>query len=129
MGTRTTERLSDFFRLGGGQGAPHASTDYTLSSGFGSTASVTLTRCNDMGGRVRIAATGTGFGANPTCTIAYKDGPWDNAPHVYTTRGGGSQATISMSVTSEWTTGCEITFNGTATGAETYTFNYVVQGS
>jgi len=119
----TTDRLSDYFRLASTQGDGHASSNYTLSGGFGSTASVTLTNCNDQSGRVRITCAGTGQGANPTCTIAYSQA-WDRAPHMLVCRGGGSQATIIMSTTTEQTTSAVLTFNGTAAGTEQYVFNY-----
>ncbi len=122
--SQNNEKLADFVRVGTSLGTAHASSNYTLSSGFGSTASVTLTNCTDAGGRVLVTVAGTGMGANPTCSITYTDVASGRAPHCYTTRGGGSQATIIMSVTSQTTTGCVLTFNGTATGAETYTFNW-----
>lgn len=123
--SQNNEKLQEFVRVGVGLGTAHSSSNYTLSSGFGSTASVTLTDCTDSGGRVRVTVAGTGMGANPTCSITYTDVASGRAPHVFSTRGGGSQATIIMSVTSETTTGCVLTFNGTATGAETYTFNWL----
>jgi len=123
---RTTDKIAQFFRLACDQLTAHATTDYTLSAGFGSTASVALTNCNDHRGRVVVTSAGSGQAINPTCTIAYKDGAFDVAPHVMVCRGGGSQATIIMSVTAEFTTGCILTFNGTAAAAETYTFNYWV---
>jgi hypothetical protein len=119
----TTEHLSDFFRIASSQGDAHSSSNYTLSAGFGSTASVTLSRANDQSGRVTIVCAGTGQGANPTCTIAYSQA-WDRAPHMMLTRGGGSQATIIMSTTTENTTSAVLTFNGTAAGTEQYVFNY-----
>lgn len=124
---KTSEKLTEFAKIGVTQGTPHSSANYTLSGGFGSVSTVTLTDCTDAAGRVRITSLGTGQGASPTVTIAYTDPLPDRAPHIYATRGGGSQATITMSATSEFTTGCVLTFNGTAaTGGETYTFNYMM---
>lgn len=120
----TTEKLSDFFRLGASLGTPHTSSNYTLSAGFGSTATVTLSNCTDNAGRVTVVCGGTGQAFGPTCTIAYDQAATRRAPHVLLTRGGGSQATIIMSVTTEQTTSCVVTFNGTAAGTEQYVFNY-----
>jgi hypothetical protein len=125
---KTSTKLENFARVAMDLGPAHASTNYTLSGGFGSTATVTLTDCTDACGRVRISCAGTGQGANPTCTIAYNDVAPDRPPHVVIARGGGSQATITMSVTSEFTTGCIFTFNGTAAGTEQYVFTYVAIG-
>lgn len=122
---KTTETLSDFVRLGCSLGS---APTFTLSGGFGSTATATQTGCTDAAGRVLITCAGTGQGASPTATIAYSTPYSERAPHMLVSRAGGSQATITMSVTSEFTTAAIVTFNGTAAGTETYTFNYFVIG-
>ena len=125
--SKTTEKNTEFYRITGQLGPAHATTQYTASSGFGSTASATLTSANDRAGRVTVTCAGTGQGASPTLAVVYSE-PYEVAPHVFCTRGGGAQATIQFSVTTEATTGFTATFNGTASGTEAYTFNYCVVG-
>lgn len=101
---------------------------FVLSSGFGSTAAPTFTAgANDARGECTITCGGTGQGASPTCTITFLK-PYTTAPQVFTTRSGGDQPTINFSVTSSSTTGCVLTFNGTASGTEAYKFRYLVIG-
>lgn len=113
-----------------------AATDFALSAGFGSTASIALAsdRTNtDSSFQATITCGGTGQGANPTCTLTFADGAWTTpqgaslAPVAITTRGGGSQPTIQFQADCTTTT-CVLTFMGTASGTETYTVNVVVLG-
>lgn len=110
------------------QGTAHVAGDYALSGGFGTTASVAVaTGSNDSRGRITITSAGTGQGANPTCTLTFKDGAWPAAPIAVVCRGGGSQNTIPVDVTTTTTT-MVITFRGTPVAAETYVINYTVEG-
>lgn len=104
----------------------HAATDWALSAGMGSTASIAITQAtsNDQRGRVTITSAGTGQGANPTATLTFKR-PFANAPVIVSTRGGGSQPTIAMTPTTISTTSVVFTLNGTPVAAETYVFDYV----
>ncbi len=101
----------------------HVAGDYALSGGFGSTAVVTLASANDSGGKVTITCGGTGHGANPTCTLTFKDGAFPVAPVIVTSRAGTDQPTVNFSVTTT-TTAAVFTFNGTASGSEVYTFTW-----
>jgi hypothetical protein len=125
--SQNTEKNAEFYRITQQISPAHATSQYTASSGFGSTASVSLTTANDRSGRVTVTCAGSGQGANPTLAVVYSE-PYTVAPHVFCTRGGGAQATINFSVTTEATTGFTATFNGTASGTEAYTFNYCVVG-
>lgn len=104
-----------------------AASDFSLSAGFGSTASVAVAAGgNDARFKITVTSAGTGQAVNPTCTLTFKDGAWMTpngtdtmAPVVVTTRAGGSQATVQFQATSTTTTAV-LTFMGTAAAGETY---------
>ena len=113
-----------------GGGTNHATngSDWALSAGFGSTASVAVVSgSNDQRGRITITSAGTGQGANPTATLTFKDGTWGTAPYAIVCRGGGNQLSVPVSVSCTATT-LVITFVGTPVAAETYTIDYLVEG-
>jgi hypothetical protein len=119
----TTNKLT---RLTAG-GTTLVAGDFALSGGFGSTASVGTITGNDQRARFTVTSTGTGQAANPTITLTFKDGTWTTAPFAVVSRGGGSQATVPVSVSTTATTAV-ITFAGTPVAAETYTINLMVMG-
>ena len=107
---------------------PHAAGDYVLSGGFGTTASVAVTRGNDSRAVIVITSAGTGQGASPTCTLTFKDGAFPVAPVAVAAMAAGSQPTIPIICTST-TTALTMTFQGmTPVAAETYTVNIIVRG-
>jgi len=130
MSSKTTESQSNYKRLGGnGCGTAVVAADFTPSAGFGATASVSVaTGSTDMRGEITITAAGAGTGANPTCAFVFKDGAYEAAPFVVVCATGGSQPTVPWTVTSRATTGFTVTFNGTASAAETYKLAWHVIG-
>lgn len=107
----------------------HVAGDWALSAGFGATATIaiTLADSNDRRGKVTITSAGAGQAANPTATLTFKDGAWEQAPVAIAVRGGGSQRTVPVDVTTTTTT-MVITFLGTPVAAETYVINYHLIG-
>lgn len=114
-------------RLKANQGAALVSGDFALHANWGNTAAVTSIIGTDQAFQFVVTSAGTGQGANPTIVITDKDGSWTNSPIVIVKRSAGSQPTIMDS----WTvtaTALTITFNGTPSAAETYTYNVIKMG-
>ena len=125
-GTAAGRSYAKVTRLAGNGGTALANTDWALSAGFGSTASVAVgTGSTDMRGSIVITSAGTGQGASPTATLTFKDGTFTTVPFVNVTRGGGSQRTVPFDVAPTATT-LVLTFLGTPVAAETYTVHYMV---
>jgi hypothetical protein len=108
-------------------GVQLAVADFALSAGFGTTASLTVAAgSTDQRGQIVITSSGTGQGANPTCTLTFRDGQWARTPFAVVCRGGtGSQPTVPFNadVTAAALT---LTFQGTPVAAQTYTVNWYV---
>ncbi len=95
--------------------------DFTLSAGWGSTATVTGVSGTDRRWRAIFTPNGTSIAANPTITLNYKDGAWSPAPISIITRAGGTGigcSAFSWAVSS--TTALVLTCNGTPIAGETY---------
>lgn len=124
--------LNTFARMAGSGGTAHATngSDWALSGGFGSTASVAVAAgSTDSRGKITITSAGTGQGANPTATLTFKDGTWGSAPlGAFVCRGGGSQLSIPVIVSSVSATQLVLQFIGTPVAAETYVIYYGVEG-
>lgn len=126
---KTNTTVEHFRRLSSAEmGTAHVAADWALSAGFGTTAAVTFTgSSNDSRGHVIVTCGGTGQGANPTLTLTFKDGAWDVAPVMVTSRVGATQPTIPMQAVCTTSTAV-VTFRGTAAGTEVYEFTYQVRG-
>lgn len=108
----------------------HVAGDYAASAGFGSTATVTpdSENCNDTGGEVAVASSGTGQAANPTLTLTFKDLAFAVKPKAVVCRGTDTnQPTVPVSVVTTTTT-MVIKFHGTPVAGETYRFRFLVVG-
>lgn len=103
-------------------------TDFALSAGWGTTASLSSAIGHLMRGRFTVTSAGTGQGANPTITLTFRNSQlFLNAPFMQLVRNGGDQITIGHSWTTTTTT-VVITWIGTPVAAETYTFEYLLTG-
>jgi hypothetical protein len=111
-----------------GCGTALTASNFALSAGFGTTATVSAvtTGSTDACFQITITSAGTGQGASPTCTLTFADGVWRNeatgaaiTPIATLTRNGGSQLTVNPTWTATSTT-LVITFPGTPVAAETY---------
>lgn len=119
--------IQSITRIKANSGTSLVAGDFSLSAGWGSTASISAVSGTDARFRITVTSAGSGQGANPTITLTFKDGSWTNAPFAAFTRNGGSQ----LSITQDWTTTATtlvVTWRGTPVAAETYTFEAVVMG-
>lgn len=122
----TERRDHNRFKRIGSVGSLVVAGDFALSAGFGSTASVSVTAgSTDMAGKATVTSAGTGQGANPTCTLTFKDGAFPQAPFAVACRTGGSQLTVPVTVTTTTTT-MVITIIGTPSAAETFGISWAV---
>jgi hypothetical protein len=126
-GTATVNGTTDSYRYKATGGTPLVAGDIALSAGWGTTASVSAISGTDQRHRFTITSAGTGQGANPTATLTFKDGTWTAAPFAVCSRNGGDQASVLPTWTTTATT-LIITFPGTPTAAQTFSFECVVMG-
>jgi hypothetical protein len=125
----TTDKFSDFDRIGAGQGKALVAGDFALSAGFGTTASIAVAAGSTASrGEATITSSGTGQGANPTCTLTFPDGAFPAAPFAVVSRAGGSQRTVPMEVTTRNAGSLVLSLLGTPVAAETYKFTWGVIG-
>lgn len=115
--------------VGGTVGMGGVAGDFTLSSGWGSTASVTCTG-DDVSGSVTVNATGAGLAANPTVTLNFKGGTWTTAPNgiwalASTTITATDQVPITFSFTA---TTASVRYLFTPTSGRDYTFSWIHVG-
>lgn len=106
------------------RGTALSSSNFTLSAGWGSTATVTSITGSDQALKFTVNSSGTGQAADPTITFAFADGTWTSPPIVLNVdRDAGSQPTartfFNRSIS---TTGWSFQTNFTPVAAESYTF-------
>lgn len=110
------------------QGTSLVAGDFSLSAGWGNTATVTSVTGKDTRGTFTVTSVGTGQVADPTITFTFTDGPWNFArPFVLVAQRGGAQLTVATTWTVTTTT-IVITWNGTPVAAEFFTFEFIVVG-
>ena len=116
-GTATAQRHSV------ANGTALATTDITISAGWGSTASKTVVG-KDQSFQVNVTAGGTGIGLYPTITITYKDGS-QATPNYVCAR---SDSIAPFNITFVWTaytTYITASFLGTPSSGSTYTLSCI----
>lgn len=135
IGTRVTgfnlssDRVVNIGRLGFSSSytTSLSSMAFTLSSGWGNTASVGATGGSDNAFVFSVTAGGTGIVANPTVTYTYVDGDYSTAgsatPIFVCTQTGGNDIYADASPTAPGQTSVVITWFGTPTTAKTYTIS------
>lgn len=112
-------------RLRTNQGTAYSAADgaIVLSSGWGTTRTVSAGTGFDQALSFTANSSGTGQAANPTITITFKDGTWTTAPIVTVLRNdlitpfNTPPHTISVTATV-----LTITFNGTPTAGNSYSY-------
>jgi hypothetical protein len=101
-----------------------ALTDFALSAGWGTTASIAITNASskDAAATVTVTSAGTGQAANPTITFTFHDGAWAVIPACLLIQNGGND--IFGDITGVTTSGTVLagTWNGTPTATKTYQF-------
>jgi hypothetical protein len=106
------------------------SSSFVLSSGWGSTASVSAITGSDNGVRFTVTASGSGIGASPTIAYTFKDGTWTNAPMCLTLLETTSDGTVTAPWVTDSTTAIvdTVTFHATPVTAQTYQFQLQCDG-
>ena len=84
---KTLAGTTQFNRLRANQGSALTSANFSLSSGWGSTASIGIAGA-DAAFILQITANGTGLAANPSITLTFHDGTWTNTPVCVVTHNG-----------------------------------------
>lgn len=113
-------RLGVMQQYTNGVGAtPLASSDFALSSGWGSGASIGGISGTDQGFVATVTA-GSSPTASPTITLTFHDGAWPNAPVFSCSPVSGGTGTPQLWLISATTTTLVATYNGTAAGGSTY---------
>jgi len=110
------------------QGTSLVGGDFSLSAGWGTTASVGSITGNDQWAQFTITSAGTGQTANPTNTWTFTDGTWTNAPIAVCQRADrASQAGVHFTWTTTATT-LVLVFEGTPVAAEAFVVSCQVGG-
>ncbi len=108
------------------QGAVTAA-QFSLSAGWGTTATASTVLGNDCSGVLIITASGTGQAANPTFVFTFKNGSFqgNGTSLIFARSDGNAPANVLAGCnTSLSTPTC--TFFGTPVAANTYQFNWIV---
>lgn len=117
-------------------GTALASGNIALSSGWGTSPTLTINRGTDQGASVQITAKAT-VAANPTVTVTFANGTWTTAPVVVACRTDTTAATgaPSASVSNQWAvtsvtaTAVTLTFNGTPVANSSYGLSFICMGT
>jgi hypothetical protein len=110
------------FYINSSAGELPATTNFVLSGGWGSTATVDQTFGGDNNPKIQITSSGIGQGANPTITFTYKGGVFSassNQP-VYVCQMSSGTGNIADITHVESTTVLTMTYNGTPVDTKTY---------
>lgn len=115
-------------RLASAQSTDLVAGDFSLSGGWGDSASVSSVDAKDNRGKFTVTSTGTGQSANPTIILTFTDGAFPSGkPFFSIVRNGGDQLGVDF----DWTqtsSALTITWRGTPVDTQTYTFEYVSLG-
>jgi hypothetical protein len=104
-------------------GTALANSDFSISAGWGSTASGAVNIGTDTAWVYTITSNGSGLAANPTFTITFKDGTGTNTPVCTAKQTGGSGAIRDVTVSARSATAYTFIWNDTpAGGGATYEF-------
>ena len=100
--------------------------DFSLSAGWGTTASVDVAVGTDSWGAVEVTANGTGIAADPTITLTFTDGAWSEAPIAMLQRNDNQTPNPNNSFLTYTTTTTTlvITFRGTPSAGQTYRIEF-----
>jgi hypothetical protein len=105
-------------------GTALSTANFTLSSGWGSTASLGSVGAFDARGSFTITSAGTGQTASPTVQLTFGDGAWPGTPVCNAFRLGGDQLSLVPAMTTGSPTTATFTFPGTPVAGQTFTVGY-----
>jgi hypothetical protein len=120
----------DYFvnRLWANYGSGLSSSDFSLSSGWGSSASVYVSLgSTDQRGQIAVTANGAGMAANPTVTLTFHNGTWFAAPFAVVGRNDPNTPAGTPTWNTTPTT-LVIMFPTTPTAGATYKFTWIIMG-
>jgi hypothetical protein len=117
-------------------GTVPTSTSFTLSSGWGTSPTLTIVEGTDQACYITIVAKAT-VGASPTVTYTFKDGTWTQVPIIVCCRADvvAAAAAPGATVTNQWVvtsisaTAVTFTFNGTPVANNTYGLAWIAMGT
>lgn len=115
-------------RINASLGTALVAADFTLSSGWGSTATKNNIIGTDQAWQMTVLSQGAGLAAGPTITLTFKDGTWTNSPICVSklTNGTGALGTIVTETTTATT--YTLTYTLTPAAGLTYQFSAVCMG-
>ena len=108
-------------------GTPLTMSNFALSSGWGSSATLSGVSGTDQTFSVTVNANGT-TSSGPTVTLTFADGMWSTAPNYVCTLNYTTASTPGLPFVTPSTTNLVIQFNGTPTSAKAYTFSCIGMG-
>jgi len=132
----TNSGVSANKRITAHAGTVPTSTSFALSSGWGTSPTLTIVEGTDQACQITIVAKAT-VGASPTVTYTFKDGTWTQVPIVVCNRTDASAAAAApgATVTNQWVvtslsaTAVTFTFNGTPVANNTYGLAWIAMGT
>jgi len=112
-------------------GTTLVSGSFTLSAGWGTTASLAITDATskDAAAVVTVTSSGTGQAANPTLLLTFTDGTWTNIPACIAIQSGGTGIFGDSTTTTRSATAQTWQWNATPTAAATYEFTIHCTGT
>lgn len=127
-GTKTFATAVKTVRLSTTGGTALATTDFAISSGWGTGRSVTATTGTDSKGTVTVRS-GTTNSANPTVILTFKDGTWTTAPFAVAKLVAPTDSLMTPIVETTNATTMTLTLYGTPEEGVDYTFKFIVVGN
>lgn len=109
-------------------GTALAASDFTLSAGWGTGATVDQIAGSDDHFRFRINAGSGSFAVSPTVTVTFKGGAFAAVPVATVHREGGHQQGIPSEITFITATGFQVQWQGTPAAGQYYQFGAMATG-
>jgi hypothetical protein len=109
-------------------GTPLTAANFSLSSGWGSSAFVDDVTGTDQRMSFRVNSRGTGQTADPYIDMTFADGAWPTVPFGVFARTRGNQIAVQLIWVFGSTSTCEIHFLGTPVDLESYEIMGVIMG-
>lgn len=106
-------------------GTPMNGKSFTVDPGMGVGAQITALSGTFKRGKFTLTTGASGFTLNPTVSLNFPQGTWDDIPSSIVTRNGGNGA-LGFTYAETINT-LTITLNGTPTSSTTYVFQFAVR--
>lgn len=114
-----------------GYGTSLASGDFTIGSGWGSTAALSNITGTSQAFNLTVTASGSGIAANPTLTLTFHSGAWMSAPVFLCQQTGGTGVISDVTLANGMATSSALPmiWNGTAIAGSSYIFSCIGAGA